>query len=129
MAKEVKYTDDFDKSPDARPIIWSLDGVEWQVDLSEKNIEKLDKLLTKYKVRKPESDTAAQSSEGGAKQERALTESQKALIAIQVHGKTLKDCTAWLVATNKRENGQRGPVSIDLKKMYIAHLDNEAKAK
>jgi nucleoid-associated protein Lsr2 len=48
MAREVIYTDDLDGSPNATTITYSFDGQEYEIDLSEANLEKFRESLKPY---------------------------------------------------------------------------------
>jgi hypothetical protein len=47
MKREI-YFDDLDESPDAQPITFALEGKEYQIDLSEKNAERLRSALQEF---------------------------------------------------------------------------------
>jgi hypothetical protein len=48
MAREVVITDDLDGSPNAKTITYTFEGQEYEIDLSEENIEKLREALKPY---------------------------------------------------------------------------------
>src|SRR3954447_3267974 len=48
MAREVVITDDLDGSSNARTITYSFEGQEYEIDLAEKNLEKLREALKPY---------------------------------------------------------------------------------
>jgi hypothetical protein len=48
MARTVMITDDLDGSSPAEPVQFTFDGVNWEIDLSEKNREKLQKALQPF---------------------------------------------------------------------------------
>lgn len=48
MAQTVVITDDLDGSPDAQTVTFALNGQPWEVDLSAKNLEKLQKALQPF---------------------------------------------------------------------------------
>ena len=41
MARQIVITDDLDESPDAQTITYSVEGKEYEIDLAEKNAQKL----------------------------------------------------------------------------------------
>ncbi len=47
MKREI-YFDDLDESPDAQPMTFALEGKEYQIDLSEKNAERLRAALHEF---------------------------------------------------------------------------------
>ena len=47
MKREI-YFDDLDESPDAQPMTFALEGKEYQIDLSEKNAERLRSALQEF---------------------------------------------------------------------------------
>ena len=48
MARTVVVTDDLDGSSPAEPVQFTYDGVNWEIDLSAKNREKLQKALQPF---------------------------------------------------------------------------------
>lgn len=48
MAQQVVITDDLDESPEAKTTTFALMGRPYEIDLSEKNIEKLEKVLQPF---------------------------------------------------------------------------------
>ena len=48
MARTVIVTDDLDGSSPAEPVQFTYDGVNWEIDLSAKNREKLQKALQPF---------------------------------------------------------------------------------
>jgi hypothetical protein len=48
MAREVVITDDLDGSPNAKTITYTFEGQEYEIDLSEANLEKLREALKPY---------------------------------------------------------------------------------
>jgi Lsr2 len=48
MAREVVITDDLDGSSGAQTITYSFEGQEYEIDLAEKNLEKLREALKPY---------------------------------------------------------------------------------
>lgn len=50
MAREVieLVRDDLDGSEDATPVVFAVDGIAYEIDLSDKNAEKLRAALAKY---------------------------------------------------------------------------------
>ena len=48
MARTIIVTDDLDGSSPAEPVQFTYDGVNWEIDLSAKNREKLQKALQPF---------------------------------------------------------------------------------
>jgi len=48
MAQRTIYTDDLDGSQDAQPVTFALDGQEYEIDLSEKNAQRLREFLQEF---------------------------------------------------------------------------------
>lgn len=48
MAQKTMYFDDLDETPDAKPITFALEGQEYEIDLVEKNADRLRSALQEF---------------------------------------------------------------------------------
>lgn len=48
MAREIVYTDDLDRTPDAQPVKFGWDDVWWELDLAEPNRKRLQEALQPF---------------------------------------------------------------------------------
>lgn len=105
MAKEtiVKITDDLDGSDGASTIEFAFDGVSYSIDLSEKNFEKLSKVLAPY------IEAGSVVSKGRAKRTTPAYDAS--------------DVRAWATANNI-EVSERGRIK---KEVVEAYLEAEGK--
>ena len=62
MAKTEIITDDLDGSPDARPVMFALDGTTYSIDLAATNLDKLRAALAPFIARAQTSQRAALAS-------------------------------------------------------------------
>jgi hypothetical protein len=101
--RTVKFIDDdIDQSPDASTISFSYKGVDYTIDLAEKNEAKMDKALEPF--------IAAATKVGGRRRSAA---------AASGSGRDLAAIRAW-AAEQGIEVSDRGRVAADVIKQYDA---------
>jgi hypothetical protein len=73
VARTVIVTDDLDGSSPAEPVQFTYDGVNWEIDLSAKNREKLQKALQPFldkahpaQIAQPKSTTPTRTRRSGS---------------------------------------------------------------
>ena len=69
----VELTDDLDQSPASQTIQFAIDGVEYEIDLSEKNAKKFNSALAPYVERAGGSPAAGAWAGGGLTPRRVST--------------------------------------------------------
>jgi hypothetical protein len=78
MARQVVFTDDLDGSPNAKTIPYRFDGVDYEIDLSEKNEKEFRDVLDKYITasRRPEKTSPSESISSRASTRRRSSSSR-----------------------------------------------------
>lgn len=115
MAKQVitLLTDDLDGSEADRTVEFGLDGVSYTIDLSDRNIGKLRKVLDPYLA------VAARVRRNGREAPTA-TRNQPSTATLVSARATNKSIREW-AAENGYELAARGRIPIDVVKAYQQH--------
>jgi hypothetical protein len=111
MAKTTttSVSDDIDGTPDAETVTFGFQGVSYSIDLAQKNLDKLTKLLTPFIENATRQRGAALSVAGGKRRTKAKAERPY----------EISDLREW-AGKNKIKVPQRGRIPAAVVEQYLA---------